>query len=292
MPGHPVVFRLRVGPVIPITEGMEAFVDTHAHLDFPEFEADLPALLERATAAGITRVISIGCDLASSARAIALAERFPQVYASVGWHPGYVDDAPADFRAELRALAAHPKVVAIGECGVDHYRLPSTAPGSSKTAADDDAYRERQVGVFRQQLEVAAELGLNCIVHERAAFDLAVSMIRPFVGRLRPVFHCFVGGPEQLEVVLGLGGLVSFTGIATFKNAETVRDSLRAVPADRFLFETDAPYLAPVPHRGRRCEPAYVADLARFAAGVRGVSVGELSRQVQATTHAFFPRLR
>ena len=270
---------------------MDEFVDTHAHLDFPEFAADLPALIERAQLAGITRIISIGCDLESSARAVALADRFPQVYAAVGWHPGYVESAPLDFRAELRALAAHPKVVAIGECGLDHYRLPSKREGEGKTATDDATYMEKQIGVFQQQLEVAAELGLNCIVHERAAFEPAIRLIEPFADRLRTVFHCFVGTPDQMRIVIGLNSLVSFTGIATFKNAETVRASLAAVPADRFMFETDAPYLAPVPHRGRRCEPAFVADLARFAAGVRGVSVTQLSAQVQATTENFFPRL-
>lgn len=271
---------------------MPEFTDTHAHLDFPEFAPDLPELVARAEAAGITRIITIGCDLESSARAVALADRFPGVFAAVGWHPGYVDHAPLDFRAELRALAAHPKVVAIGECGLDHYRLPSKEEGSGKTVADDDANKARQISVFQQQLEIAAELGLNCIVHERAAFESVIAMVRPFAGRVRPVFHCFVGSPEQMERVIGLGGLVSFTGIATFKNAELVRASLMAVPTDRFMFETDAPYLAPVPHRGRRCEPAFVADLAQFAAGVRGCSLAELSAQVQSNTRAFFPRLR
>ena len=270
---------------------MDTFVDTHAHLDFPEFAADLPALIERAQAAGITRIISIGCDLESSARAVALAERFPGVYASVGWHPGYVETAPDDFRAELKALAAHPKVVAIGECGVDHYRLPSKREGSGKTEADDAAYIQKQIGVFQQQLEVAAELGLNCIVHERSAFETAVALVRPFADRVRTVFHCFVGSPEQMRVILSLNGWVSFTGIATFKNAELVRASLTAVPADRFMLETDAPYLAPVPHRGKRCEPAYVADLARFVASARNCTIGELSAAVNATTLKFFPRL-
>lgn len=271
---------------------MDEFVDTHAHLDFPDFQPDLPELIHRATAAGITRIISIGCDLKSSARAVALAERFPSVYAAVGWHPGYVESAPADFRSELRALAAHPKVVAIGECGLDHYRLPSKKEGADETGADDEAYKLKQVVVFQQQLEVAAELGLNCIVHERSAFEATVAIVRPFRDRLRTVFHCFVGAPDQMRIVTGLNGLVSFTGIATFKNADLVRGSLQAVAADRFMLETDAPYLAPMPHRGKRCEPAYVADLARFAAGVRGCSVTELSAQVQATTREFFPRLQ
>jgi TatD DNase family protein len=271
---------------------MLEFTDTHAHLDFPEFAPDLSELVARATAAGVTRIISIGCDLESSARAVALAERFPEVYAAVGWHPCYVEEAPADFRCELRALAQHPKVVAIGECGLDHYRLPSKETGTHKTAADDEAYKTKQVATFQQQLEVAAELGLNCIVHERAAFEPVLAMVRPFAGRVRTVFHCFVGAPEQMQSVIETGGSVSFTGIATFKNAELVRASLQAVPADRFLLETDAPYLAPVPHRGRRCEPAFVADLARCVSGVRGVSLSDLSLQVQANTQKFFPRLR
>lgn len=270
---------------------MPEFVDTHAHLDFPDFAKDLPELIERATAAGITRIMSIGCDLESSARAVALAERFPNVYATVGWHPGYVEDAPIDFRKDLRALAVHPKVVAIGECGLDHYRLPSKRENGGKNALDDEAYKQKQVEVFQQQLEVAAELKLNCVVHERSAFEATVNMVRPFAHKLRAVFHCFVGTPEQMRTVMDLNALVSFTGIATFKNAEAVRASLQAVPADRFMLETDAPFLAPVPHRGKRCEPAYVADLARFVAEIRGCSVAELSAQVQATTQAFFPRL-
>ena len=188
------------GPSLP------EFTDTHAHLDFPEFAEDLPALVGRATAAGITRIISIGCDLESSARAVALADRFPNVYASVGWHPCYVDHAPVDFRAELRALASHPKVVAIGECGLDHFRLPSKQEGRGATSADDEAYKAKQVVTFQQQLEIAAELGLNCIIHERAAFESVVPMVREFAGKLRTVFHCFVGGPAQVEMVVGLGG--------------------------------------------------------------------------------------
>lgn len=267
------------------------FFDTHAHLDFPEFAADLPALIERATAAGIRRIISVGCDLESSQRAIAVAETFPTVFASVGWHPGYVDEAPADFRTELRELARHPKVVAIGECGLDHYRLPSGEPGAGKTEADDERFRQRQVGVFHQQLEVAAELGLNCIVHQRAAFSPTIEILRPWADLVRTVFHCFVGTPEEVRIVTDLNSLVSFTGILTFKNATAVRAALAAAPADRFMLETDCPYLAPVPHRGKRCEPAFVANLAQIAAEVRGWTLEELSTATCATARRFFPKL-
>jgi len=270
---------------------MDLFFDTHAHLDFPEFAADLPELVDRAAALGITRIITIGCDLASSARAVAIAERFPGVYATVGWHPGQAETAPADFRAELRTLAGHPKVVAIGECGLDHYRLPSTREGSGSTAKDDELYQQKQVAVFLQQLEVAADLGMNCVIHERAAFADTHALLRPFSGRIRPVFHCFVGTPDSVRRVVELGGIVSFTGILTFKNAATVRESLAAAPADGFMFETDAPYLAPVPHRGKRCEPAHVADLVRFAAEVRRCSLAELSVASCATARRFFPKL-
>ena len=270
---------------------MMSFFDTHAHLDFPEFAADLPALVDRANVAGITRIITIGCDLDSSRRAVAVAELYPTVFASVGWHPCYVEHAPEDFRTELRDLARHPKVVAIGECGLDHYRLPSGEAGSGKTAEDDERYRQKQGGVFQQQLEVAAELGLNCIIHQRAAFAPTIELLRPWSGRLRTVFHCFVGTPEEVRLVGGLNGLVSFTGILTFKNAAAVRAALAAAAPDGFMLETDCPYLAPVPHRGKRCEPAFVADLAKVAAEVRGCSLEELSGATCATARRFFPKM-
>ena len=270
---------------------MTPFFDTHAHLDFPEFATDLPALVERAISAGVTRIISIGCDLESSRRAVGVAERFPEVFATVGWHPCYVDHAPEDFRSELRELAGHPKVVAIGECGLDHNRLPSGEEGAGKTAVDDERYRQQQVRVFQQQLEVAAELGLNCIIHQRAAFSPTLELIRPWASRVRTVFHCFVGTPNEVRAVTALNGLVSFTGILTFKNATAVRTALAAAPADRLMLETDCPYLAPVPHRGKRCEPAFVADLAKVAAEVRGCTVGELSAATCATARQFFPKM-
>lgn len=267
---------------------MPAFFDTHAHLDFPEYSADLPEVVARAHAAGIERIISIGTDLDSSRRAVALAGRYPGVYAAVGWHPGDAEAAPEDFRAELRELGRHPKVVAIGECGLDYYRLPSKSGGS---AEEDARLKAKQARVFAQQIEVAVELGLNLVIHTRESFGDTMTMLQPFTDRVRAVFHCFVGTPDEMRQVVAAGSLVSFTGIATFKNATQVRETLLATPSDRFMLETDCPFLAPVPHRGQRCEPAYVRDLAAAVAQLRGCSVEELSQATGATARSFFPRL-
>ena len=268
---------------------MAEFYDTHAHLDYPDFADELPQLVERAAAAGITRLVSIGTDLESSAKAVALAERFPGVFAVVGWHPNDAVRAPRDFRAELRELAKHPKVVAIGETGLDYFRLPSASGGS---AAEDAHVKARQAEVFQQQLEVAAEVGLNLVIHTRGeCFEETLAMLQPFASRVRGVFHCFVGTPEQMRRVLALNSLVSFTGILTFKNAQSVRDTLAATPLGSFMLETDAPFLAPVPYRGKRCESAYVQDIAAGVAAVKSCTLEELSAATCATAREFFPKL-
>jgi len=268
---------------------MAAFFDTHAHLDFPEFEEDLPAALERARIAGIERIISIGTDLAASRRAVALAEQFPEIYAVVGWHPGHAEEAPDDFRDALRELAIHPKVVALGECGLDFFRLPSRM--GTGTAADDDRIRRRQAQVFAQQLEVAAELGLNVVIHTRDSFAETIQQFAPFSDRIRGVFHCFVGTTAEMQHVRALGSLVSFTGIATFKNGANVRETLAATPLDSFMLETDCPFLAPLPYRGKRCEPAFVKELSEVVAGVKGCSLETLSAATCATARQFFRKL-
>ena len=194
------------------------FYDTHAHLDHDDFQPDIAAVLARAQNAGIARIISIGTDLDSSRRAVALAEAHPMVYATVGWHPDNAQLAPADIRPALRELAGHPKVVAIGECGLDYYRLPSTRGG---TPAEDADYQRKQAEIFQQQLEVAIETRLNCIIHQRASFDDLVAQIRPCAHQTRGVFHCFGENLDRLQTILGLGWLVSYTGIVTFKNRHT-----------------------------------------------------------------------
>jgi TatD DNase family protein len=272
-----------------MTNPMPLFFDTHAHLDYPEFAPDFPEVLARAQAAGISRLISIGTNLVSSRRAIALAEKFSPIYAVAGWHPSDVLEAPADLRPELRALAKHPKVVAIGETGLDYYRLPGSHGGS---AEDDVHYKKRQAEIFRQQLEVAAEAGLNCVIHQRTSFDDTIAQLKPFAGKVRGVFHCFGESVERLHQVLAIGSLVSYTGIVTFKNGQNIRDAVAATPPDKFMLETDCPYLAPVPHRGKRCEPAFVKEISETVAHTRKCSLAELSAATCRTALEFFPKLQ
>ncbi|HEY3860242.1 MAG TPA: TatD family hydrolase [Verrucomicrobiae bacterium] len=264
-----------------------AFYDTHAHLGFPGFAADLPQAVERALEAGIVKIITIGTDLESSTRAVQLAEQFPCVYAAVGWHPTHVMDAPMDVGPGLRALARHPKVVAIGETGLDYHRRPESAGAKE----DFELYKMRQAEIFRQQLDVAVELGLNCIIHQRDSFEDTLAQWAPYAGRTRGVFHCFSESVESMRRVLAAGCLVSFTGIVTFKNGANVREALAAALAGQFMLETDSPFLAPVPHRGKRCEPAYVREIAEAAAGVRNCSLEELSAMTCETALRFFPKL-
>jgi TatD DNase family protein len=268
---------------------MPAFYDTHAHLDYPDYADDLPAVIERAGAAGITKIISIGTDLESSRRAVKLAERFAGVFAAVGWHPSNAHEAPDDIRPALRELVKHPKVVAIGETGLDYHHLPGEKSGN---AGDDARYKQKQAEIFRQQLEVAIEAGLNCVIHQRNSFDDTLAQLQPYAGRVRGVFHCFGEEAGRMRRVLETGSLVSFTGIATFKNGQNVRDTIAATPAGRFMLETDCPYLAPVPYRGKRCEPAYVKEISEIVAQVKDCSLDELSAATCQTAAEFFPKLK
>lgn len=267
---------------------MPVFYDTHAHLDYDDYKPDFADVLARAQNAGITKVISIATDLASSRRAVALAEQNEMVYAAVGWHPGNAHEAPADIRDELRDLARHPKVVAIGECGLDYYRLPSAQGGS---AADDAAYKRKQAEIFQQQLQIASETGLNCVIHQRSSFDDTLTQALPYRTSTRGVFHCFGEETGRLQSILDLGWLVSYTGIVTFKNGQNIRDAVAATPLDKFMLETDCPYLAPVPYRGKRCEPAYVKEISVTIAQVKKCSLEELSAATCRTAQNFFPKL-
>ncbi len=268
---------------------MPAFFDTHAHLDYPDYANDLADVIGRAGAAGIVKIISMGTDLDSSRRAIQLAERFPNVFAAVGWHPANAEQAPPDIRDSLRELAGHPKVVALGEIGLDYHHLPGE---KKESAGEEDArYKRKQADIFGQQLEVAAGFGLNCVIHQRDAFEDTVAQFEPFAGKVRGVFHCFGETAARMRQILDIGSLVSFTGIVTFKNGRNVRDTLAATPLDKFMLETDCPYLAPVPYRGKRCEPAYVKEISETAAQVKHCSVEELSAATCRTAAEFFRKL-
>jgi TatD DNase family protein len=277
-------------------------IDTHAHLDYPDFAGDLDEVIGRAVEAGVARVITIGTGIESNRRALALAEKYPEVYAVVGVHPTNVQDEVEDFLPELRGLAEHPKVAAIGETGLDYHHLPSgelqTSPAiaalqaevsqDAEAAVMDGAYKSAQAEAFRVQLDLAVALELNVVIHQRDAWDDTLEIIRPYTGKVRGVFHCFGNRPDQAMEVIALGHLVSFTGIVTFKNATLVRETALRVPEDSFMVETDCPYLAPVPHRGKRCEPAYTRLVAEQIAQERDVPLEAIARQTTATAEKFF----
>jgi TatD DNase family protein len=281
-------------------------IETHAHLDYPDFEADFEDVLHRAEGAGVTRIITIGTSVTSSRRAVQLAERYPNVYAVVGFHPSYVEEAVDDVISPLRELARNPRVVAIGETGLDYHRLPSVEAAKQKNVqvlsralqADiedvveaqihDGAYKSKQADLFEQQLDLAVELGLNVVIHQRDAWDDTLNILQPYRDKVRAVFHCFGGTLEQANEVLSLGHLISFTGIVTFKNGKAVLDVAAQIPLDKFMVETDCPYLAPVPFRGKRAEPAHTRIVAETIAKARGITLEHFAHATTATAEEFF----
>ena len=280
-------------------------IETHAHLDYPDFAADFDDVLRRANEAGVTRIITIGTSIESSRRAIELAEKYPSIYAVIGVHPAYVEQAGEDVITPLRELAKSPRVVAIGETGLDYHHLPSVEAAKQKNvqvfsalqsgteeqleaSIEDGAYKSKQADLFEEQLDLAVELGLNVVIHQRDAWDDTLEIMRPYSGRLRGVFHCFGGTLEQANEVLDLDHLVSFTGIVTFKNGADVREVAAKVPLWKFMVETDCPYLAPVPFRGKRSEPAHTRIVAETIAAARGVPFQEVAEATTATAEEFF----
>jgi TatD DNase family protein len=276
--------------------------DTHAHLDYPDFSADLDAVLERARQAGVHRIITIGTGIESSRRAVALADKYPSIYAVVGLHPTNVEEESGDWLNVLRGLATHPKVAAIGETGLDYHRLPSeqlsSSPALSALQAEmaedteamivDGSYRSAQAEAFSAQLDLACELGLNVVIHQRDAWDDTIEILKPYTGRVRGVFHCFGNMPDQAEEILAMGHLVSFTGIVTFKNAPIVREVAAMVPENAFMVETDCPYLAPIPNRGKRAEPAHTRLVAEKIAEIRGATLEQIAAATEKTAAGFF----
>jgi TatD DNase family protein len=282
-------------------------IETHAHLDYPDFAPDLDDVLRRATEAGVTRIITIGTSVESSRRAVALAEKYSNVFAVIGVHPTYVEESGEDVITPLRELAANPRVVAIGETGLDYHSLPSLELAKERkdtqllvkalqTSTEqqleaeihDGAYKSKQASLFEQQLDLAVELGLNVVIHQRDAWEDTLEIMRPYAGKVRGVFHCFGGSIEQANEVLALDHLVSFTGIVTFKNGANVREVAAQVPLWKFMVETDCPYLAPVPFRGKRCEPAHTRIVAETIATARGISLPEVAEATTETAEKFF----
>ena len=281
-------------------------IDTHAHLDYPDFSADFDEVLERANAAGVTRIITIGTSVASSRRAVELAEKYANVFAVIGVHPGYAEEAEDDVIAPLRELAKNPRVAAIGETGLDYHRLPSAQVARERKTQvfsralqgeteeeiegeiHDGALKSKQASLFQQQLDLALELGLNVVIHQRDAWDDTLEIMRDYGRKIAGVFHCFGGTKAQAEEVIALGHLVSFTGIVTFKNGTAVREVATSLSSGEFMVETDCPYLAPEPHRGKRCEPAHTRLVAERIAAARGADLKDLARATTETAEEFF----
>jgi TatD DNase family protein len=248
-------------------------VDSHCHLDFPDFASELDAVVARARAAGIGRIVTISTRVRRHAQVLAIAEKFPDIFCSVGTHPHNAHEELDIDAAALVAIAKHPKVVAIGEAGLD-YRY-------------DNSPRAAQEQGLRAHIAASRETGLPLVIHSREA-DADMAWIleeETGQGAFPAVLHCFTGGRDLAFRAIALGHYVSFTGILTFKNSSALRDIAAALPADRVLVETDAPYLAPLPYRGKRNEPAYVVETAKVLADTRGVSRDEITR---LTSENFF----
>jgi TatD DNase family protein len=248
-------------------------VDSHCHLQYKGLVEDQAGVLARARAAGVGAFLNISTRQSEWAEVVGTAAREPDVFASVGIHPHEADAHQDLGRAALLEATQHPRVIAIGETGLDYYY--------------DKSDREAQRSLFRMHIDVARETQLPLIIHTRDAEDDTFAILADEMGKgaFPALIHCFTASAGFAEKVLALGLTISLSGIVTFKNAKDLQDVAKTVPEDRLLVETDSPFLAPVPHRGRVCEPAYVADTVRFVAGLRGTDVEHLKT---ATTANFF----
>lgn len=248
--------------------------DTHAHYDAEQFDGDRDEVLSALPLSGVGLVVNPGCDLDSSQAAAGLAARYGHVYAAVGYHPENCGPyAPGDLE-RLRALAGRPKVVAIGEIGLDYHW-------------EDNPSRELQQEVFRAQMALAEELGLPVIVHDRDAHRDSMEAVRAFPG-VRGVFHCFSGSAEMARELVRLGWMISFTGVLTYKNGRRAAEAAAAVPLDRIMLETDSPYMSPVPCRGTRNDSRHLGYICRRLAEIKGVSEEECARVTAENGRRFF----
>jgi TatD DNase family protein len=254
-------------------------IDSHCHLDFPDFADELDAVVARAAAAGVARMITIATSVAGFPRVAAVAERYAEVFCTVGTHPHRAHEEPDVTAEQLIDLSGHPKCVGIGEAGLDYHY--------------DRSPRDVAARVFRTHIAAARATGLPLVIHARDADDDVAAIIEDEMGQgeFRAVLHCFTSSRRLARVGLDLGLFVSFSGVLTFKNSDELRAIARDVPLDRLLVETDAPFLAPVPYRGKRNEPSYVAATARVLARVKGVSEAELAETTTRNVGRLFAKL-
>jgi TatD DNase family protein len=254
------------------------FTDSHCHLNYKGLVEDQQGVLERARAAGVTTMLNISTRQSEWEDVIGLAEREADVWASVGIHPHEADAHPDVQTATLVERAAHPRVVGIGESGLDYYY--------------DHSDRDRQRDSFRAHIAAARETGLPIIVHTRDAEEDTAAILGEEMGKgaYSGVIHCFTASADFARKALDLGFYISLSGIVTFKNAKDLQETARQIPLDRLLIETDSPFLAPVPHRGRPCEPAFVADTAQFLATLRDIPTKELASRTSSNFRALFSK--
>jgi TatD DNase family protein len=251
-------------------------IDTHCHLTFDDLARDIDAILARSRATGITEWITIGTDLQECKKAIELTERFEGMYAAVAIHPHDAKTVTEDTLQELKKLAQHKKVVAIGETGLDyHYNF---------------SLHEDQRKVFAEHLKIAAEMNLPVIIHCREAFNETIEILEEYSAGIKNiVFHCFSGDASQAKIVLDKGFYISFTGVVTFKNARIKQEAAKIVPLDRLMLETDCPYMSPEPMRRQKInEPALMIHIAKFLAELKGIDLADFADAVTATSRAFF----
>jgi TatD DNase family protein len=254
-------------------------VDSHCHLDFPDFANELDAVVARARAAGIERMVTISTRVKRLPELTAITERFPDVYCSVGTHPHNAHEELDVTAADLVAYTKSPKVVALGEAGLDYHY--------------DNSPREAQERGFRTHIAAARETGLPLVIHTREADGDTARILEEETGKgaFPAVLHCFTGSPDLARRAIALGLSISFTGILTFKNSAALREIAASLPADRILVETDAPYLAPGKLRGKRNEPAFVVETAKVLAETRGVTLDEIAQQTTANFFRLFSKV-
>jgi TatD DNase family protein len=254
-------------------------IDSHCHLDFPDFAADRDAVIARAKARGVGRMITISTRVQKFAEVSALAERDPDIFCTVGTHPHQAHEEPEASVTELVSLARHPKCVAIGEAGLDYHY--------------DRSPRDVAARVFRNHIAAARQSGLPLVIHARDADDDIAGILKDEMGKgaFTAVLHCFTAGRALAETGLALGLYVSFSGVVTFKNSHELRDIACDVPLERMLVETDAPFLAPVPNRGKRNEPAFVADTARLLADIKGIGEADFARATTENVQRLFSKM-
>lgn len=257
------------------------YTDTHAHLASRRFAGDLPGLLTRAREAGVGRILSISCDVEDGETNLRLAGAHSGLFATVGIHPCYVHEpGPADWREQLRRQVQAEKVVAIGEIGLDYYHPP-------EDGSELSAWRRLQESIFEEMLQLALDHQLPVVVHQRESTEATLAVLERFPG-VRAVLHCFTGSPAEAERALAGGHSLSFTGVLTYPKAEEVRETASMVPLDRVMVETDAPYLAPVPFRGKGCDPAMVVYTGRRLGELHGLTPPEVAQITSENAARFF----